>query len=175
MKLLKYSIVVFILMFCFSCKKKQSISNEILELNLKLNSKELTAENNDTIKHYKPNKIAYRVKLEIKNTSDRPYNFDMYTCSFGAFLMTNSKKLQILDVLRCDSNFPGRVQLKPNEKIEYNFLILKDKNEKFHQAKVGLEIIHTNWSLEKSIFDQIEEQQKSRNKKIFWSNSISIN
>ncbi|WP_374460021.1 hypothetical protein [Chryseobacterium taeanense] len=177
MKLLKYSTVCFILLFCFSCKKKQKFPNEILELNLKLNSEEITAENNLMIRAYKPNKIGYSVKLEIKNTSDKTYGFDMYTCSFGAFLMTNSEKLQILDVLGCDSNFPTEIKLKPNEKIVYKFLILKDKNaiENFNHVKIGLTIIHTNWALEKSLPDQIEEQRKSRSKKIFWSNSIDLN
>jgi len=176
MKLLNFSITILFFLLCFSCIDKKKNSNEPLELTLNLSPNKLTVKNNDTIREYRPDKIGYRVKLEIKNVSNKNFKFDMWTCSFGSFLVTNSKKLQILSVLRCDSNFPGEVELKPNEKLNYKFLILKDKNEleKIEQAKVGLIVIHSDWKKDESVFDQIEKQKNSRKRKIFWSNAVHI-
>lgn len=176
---MRIKLILFLfLVTILSCNGKNS--SEKIKLTLNVEKIELTAKNNELIRDYRPDKIGFKTKLIITNVSNGVFNFDMWTCSFHQFLTTNTLNAKIFGPVRCDQNVISEIKLKPNEKIEYDFMILKDNDknltntEDLENVKIGLTEIHTDWNLEKSVIDQADEQFKANNKKIYWSNSVDI-
>ena len=169
---MRYTILVLILTFIFSCDndKKKENYNERIIINARIVGNDILT-CHDSVK-----RKTFDINLSIINKSIKPISFYLMSCSWEDNFIVNNDYIDFKGH-SCDKNFPRLNHLKSNDSIVLKTTVIKYEMTRYQNivtTKFGLVFIDTSSCKSPMNFDEIIGD-KSKHDKIIWSNALNLN
>ena len=162
------SLFLLFLMALISCSK--AIEPE-LTIRTKIVKTNLTADNYEYLKYNHPDKIGEELNIQFEKNESNKKNYVIMSCSYDINFITDKKDLAF-EKRKCDSNYPYYIDFKDNMSENFKLVVLKNKNSKTNEFKIGFKVITVPVGYD--LIDFYNDKFENKNYKIIWSEPIKF-
>ena len=163
---MRVSYILIIFLILFACKESAELKMKVTTLKTRL-----TAENNDYLKYYHPERIGQEMEIVFIKNRRNSKDYGIMSCSYDKDFVLDNKDFRF-QIFQCDANYPTNIEFVNNKSEKYHLFVTKAPDSKSEYFKIGFKkiIVPNDFNLIDSYIKQFDDKKYE----ILWSEPIKF-